>query len=632
MTTIAEAYDQAIELHRQGRLDAAEPIYRQILAMAPNHAGAWQHLGVIALQRGDGAAAVEHITRGIRLDPAKPPYYNNLGAAYRLLGRFSEAEAALRQALALAPSFANAHSNMGMVLAAQDRADAAILHYREALRLNPQDSETARALGTALGEVGLVDEALALFESMCRQGADPQTRLACATLLPLVYRSKADMLAWRQRLIAEVERLVAEGVTIDVTEVPAIPVFSLAHQGFNDRDVQRSLARLYRAPAGPVLEPTPRQTGADPRIRVGFLSAYFNNHTIGKLVRGLIANLSRDEFRVVVLSLGRQPDDEVARFIREHADEYLLVPPHLPRARQTVAGARLDILFFCELGMDPATYTLACSRLAPVQCVTWGHPSTTGMETMDYFVSSDAMEIDSAQEHYTEELVRLKSLTFHYYRPQPSLPSQGRDYFGLPDGHLYVCPQSIYKFHPEFDPILADILRRDPQGQLILIRWAYPQADDLLRRRFAASMPDVLDRIHFIRRLQQPEFLNLLAVSDVLLDPIHFGGGWTGCEGISLGTPIVTMPGQFLRGRITPAMYRRIGVPDCIAENPREYVEIALRLGTDAEYRRQVHDKILANNHRLFEAPDGVEEVQAFFREAVGRAASPRNGPPPSQS
>jgi predicted O-linked N-acetylglucosamine transferase (SPINDLY family) len=623
MATIAEAYQQAIALHQQGRLDAAEPIYRQVLAVAPNHAGAWQHLGVIALQRGDAATAIEHITRGIRLDPAKPSYYSNLGAAYRLLGRFSDAEAVLRQALSLAPHFAKAQSNLGMVLAAQDRADMALGHYREALRLNPQDGETARAFCTALGEVGLVDEALAVYGQICRQSADPQTRLAYATLLPLVYRSTADMSAWRQRLIAEVERLVAEGLTIDITDVPAVPLFSLAHQGFNDREVQRNLARLHRAPAGPALEPTPRQAGFDPRIRVGFLSAYFNSHTIGKLVRGLIANLSRDEFRVVVLSLGPQSDDEVARFIREHADEHLLLPMHLPRARQGVAGARLDILFFCELGMDPTTYTLAYSRLAPVQCVTWGHPSTTGMETMDYFVSSDAMETAAAQEHYTEKLVRLKSLTFHYYRPQPSLPPQGRDDFGLPAGHLYVCPQSIYKFHPEFDPILAEILRRDPRGQLILIRWAYPQADDLLRQRFATSMPDVLERIHFIRRLQQPEFLNLLAVSDVLLDPIHFGGGWTGCEGIALGTPIVTMPGQFLRGRITPAMYRRIGVLDCIAENPQEYVEIAVRLGTGPEHRRRIRDKILANNHRLFESPDAVEEMQAFFREAVDRCGRP---------
>lgn len=622
MTTVAEAYNRAIELHQRGQLDAAEAIYRQILGVAPDHPGAWQHLGVIALQRGDVAAAIEQISRGIQLDPGKPSYYSNLGAAYRLVGRYAEAEAALRQALTLAPHLANAHSNLGLVLAAQDRADAAVAYYREALRLNPQDCGTARAYCAALAELGLVDEARARYEQICSQGADPPTRLAAATLLPLVYRNEADVLAWRQRLIAEVERLVAEGVTIDVTEVPAMPVFSLAHQGFNDCEIQRNLARLYHAPAGPALQATPRQKGADPRIRVGFLSAYFNTHTIGKLVRGLIANLSRDEFRVVVLSLGRQCDDEVAQFIRRHADEYLVLPPHLPRARQAVADARLDILFFCEIGMDPTTYTLACSRLAPVQCVTWGHPSTTGMPTMDYFVSSDAMESASAQEHYTEKLVRLKSLTFQYYRPQPTLPPQSRDSFGLPGGHLYVCPQSIYKFHPQFDPILADILRRDPLGQLILIRWAYPQADELLRRRFAASMPDVLDRVHFIRRVQQAEFLNLLAVSDVLLDPIPFGGGWTGCEGIALGTPIVTMPGQFLRGRITPAMYRQIGVLDCIAENPQQYVQIALRLGTDAAYRRAIHEKILAHNHRLFEAPDAVEEMQAFFRAAVTNATT----------
>ena len=387
--------------------------------------------------------------------------------------------------------------------------------------------------------------------------------------------------------------------------------------------MQRTLARLYRAPAGPVLEPTPRQTGSDPRIRVGFLSAYFNNHTIGKLVRGLIANLSRDEFRVVVLSLGRQPDDEVARFIREHADEYLscrctcLAPGKGWPAPGWISSSSANWAW------TPTAYTLAYSRLAPVQCVTWGHPSTTGMETHG-LLRLQRCDGDRRGAGALHREARASEVADLPLLPAPAEPAaQGRDDFGLPAGHLYVCPQSIYKFHPEFNAILAQILRRDPRGQLILIRWPYPQANDLLRQRFAASMPDVLERIHFIRRLQQPEFLNLLAVSDVLLDPIHFGGGWTGCEGIALGTPIVTMPGQFLRGRIMPAMYRRIGVLDCIAESPQEYVEIAVRLGSDPEHRRRVHDKNPGQQPpAVRKRPTPWEEMQAFFREAVsGRKA-----------
>ena len=293
---------------------------------------------------------------------------------------------------------------------------------------------------------------------------------------------------------------------------------------------------------------------------------------------------------MVVISLGRH-EDPVGQFIREHADEYLELPPSLPAARQAIAEARLDILFYCDLGMDPTSYTLAFSRLAPIQCVTWGHPSTTALPSMDYFVSSGLMETPEADEHYTERL-GAAPLVDVLFLPPGAAAAAARPRLVRPSGdlHLYLCPQSIYKFHPEFDAILAGILRRDPLGRVVLIHWAYPLSDELLQRRFAATMPDVADRVIFIRRVQQGEFLKLLAVCDVLLDPLHFGGGVTGYEGLSLGIPIVTLPSRFLRGRLTAAMYAKMGVPECVVASPEQYVEVAVRLGTDADYRRQVRD------------------------------------------
>src|SRR5439155_5052593 len=192
-------------------------------------------------------------------------------------------------------------------------------------------------------------------------------------------------------------------------------------------------------------------------------------------------------------------------------------------------------------------------------------PETTGLGTIDYFVSSAEMETEEADGHYSERLVRLPSLTFYYHRSE--LPQQmlSREAFGLdPEARLYSCPQSIYKFHPAFDAALAGILRRDPQGKIVLIEWAYRQADEMLKLRFKRVMPDVADRIVFIRRLQQPEFMNFLTLVDVLLDPFPYGGGNSSLEAFSFGMPVVTLPTQFLRGRITQAFCRRLGIDNCI--------------------------------------------------------------------
>jgi predicted O-linked N-acetylglucosamine transferase (SPINDLY family) len=212
----------------------------------------------------------------------------------------------------------------------------------------------------------------------------------------------------------------------------------------------------------------------------------------------------------------------------------------------------------------------------------------------------------------------MKSATPFVYRPRLVGPPLSRAALCLPkQGNLYVCPQSIYKFHPEFDAILGEILRRDPAGRLVLIRWAYAETDVLLIDRFRHTMPDVVDRVVFIPRLQQAGFLHLLAASDVLLDPIHFGGGLTGLEGLALGKPIVTWPSPLLRGRITAGLYAAMGVSECTAVDFRQYVDIAVRLGTDPDYRRAVQEKILAANGVLFENDGAVREWESFLRAAV---------------
>jgi predicted O-linked N-acetylglucosamine transferase (SPINDLY family) len=353
------------------------------------------------------------------------------------------------------------------------------------------------------------------------------------------------------------------------------------------------------------------------RIRIGLLSSFFRQHTIGYLMAGLVAQLSREAFDVTVLSVGHF-EDAVAGFIKQKADSYVEVPRHLPSARKVIAEQNLDVLFYTDIGMDPVTSALAFSRLAPMQCVTWGHPVTSGIDTIDYFISSEALETEDAEQHYTERLVRLQSLPIYYYRPELPTPRKEREEFGLSKhAHLYACPQSLFKFHPEFDQVLRGILRGDPQGTVVLLRGAVAHWEELLRQRFAATVPDVVDRIQFLPKLSRPDFLNLMALADVLLDPLHFGGGNTSYEALAFGTPIVTLPSRFLRGRITFALYQQMNVLDCVAHSHEEYVDIALRLGKDPGYRQSLREKLLAASSILFENSQGITQLEEFLERAV---------------
>src|SRR5262249_36843907 len=161
------------------------------------------------------------------------------------------------------------------------------------------------------------------------------------------------------------------------------------------------------------------------------------------------------------------------------------------------------------------------------------------------------------------------------------------------DAHIYLCPQSLFKFHPDFDPILKEILARDPKGRLLLVEGIEPAWTDTLQNRFRRSFPESAERVQFLPRSGRGDFLGLMSICDVMLDPVHFGGGNTTYEALALGVPIVTLPSAFMRGRVTAACYRKMGLDDCIAKSPAEYVDLAVRLASDPAQRRTMQSRIL---------------------------------------
>jgi predicted O-linked N-acetylglucosamine transferase (SPINDLY family) len=136
------------------------------------------------------------------------------------------------------------------------------------------------------------------------------------------------------------------------------------------------------------------------------------------------------------------------------------------------------------------------------------------------------------------------------------------------------------------------------------------------------TIPDVADRVRLLPRMSREDFLRLLAVADVLLDTCPFGGGNTCLEAFAFGAPVVTWPGQLLRGRLTYGLYRQMGLTDCIAKDLDEYVAIALRLGTDPAYRADVRGRILSRKHLIYANAGAVRELECFLAGTVARARS----------
>jgi predicted O-linked N-acetylglucosamine transferase (SPINDLY family) len=660
MASLAELLQAADDHRRAGRLAEARAGYEAVLRHAPDSPVVLNNLGTLLLLQGDPAGARPLLEQAVRLRPEYAYAHNNLGTVWLALGRFAEAGACFAQALVHQPQFARAHYNLGTVLHRVGQPGEAETELRQALELDPAYAPAHYQLGVVLKDILRLDEAQSALEralqleptfvdawsvlanvhvlqgrmALARSALDQALaiepggalQVRAALLLPVIYESVEEVEHERARLEQRLARLSTEDLTIvNPAESVGATAFYLAYQGKNDRDLLERLATIYRraAPELSFVAPHCRspggRTAAGRPIRVGFLSAFFYRHTIGKLNLGLIRNLSRAHFTVTLLRFPA-PDDDLARALDASADRVVTLPRNLEAARQHVAALELDVLYYTDIGMDPLTYFLAFARLAPVQCVAWGHPVTSGIPTIDYFLSSALLEPDDGPAHYTEELVRFAKINTYYHEPRIAGAVKNCSALGLSvSGNMYVCAQSLFKIHPGFDAVLGAILRGDRWGRVVLIEGPCAHWNALVARRFGRTIPAEAARIEFLPRMSQDEFLHLQARATVLLDTWHFGGGSTSYEAFAFGTPIVTGAGRLLRDRITAACYRQMGITECIAESEEEYVRIALRLGNDAAWRKDVRGRIRERKHRLYEDIEAVRQLEGFLIEAVDR-------------
>lgn len=644
-------------------LDEAISHYRHALGLVPEHAGAANNLGTLWLNRDEPLAALECYRRAVYFEPANADYLANVSNAERALKRYGRAANALRAAIAMKPDFAPFHFNLANDLREwQKREPAAKVTmaesesaYRRAIELKPDFAEAWNNLASLLGENNEDEKALAAYQQAIDLDPDnwefhfnlAQRLHTCGDLdgsrsafaaglaikehaggriryeisLPAIMESEKAVADTRAALAASFKKLSERKleITDPMSDIAVAPLFYLAYHGECNADLMRSYTELIRATCPSVeyvaphcKEPVPRANAN--KIRIGFASKFFQAHTIGKFFRGILKNLNQDLFEIFVFMVPTKQDD-VTRWISQHADHFEVLPPKLAEARESIAEHQLDILVYTDIGMEPFTYYLSFSRLAPVQCVLYGHPDTTGIPTIDYYLSGGECESADADSHYTEKLVRLdpaSTYTF-YYRPEMRASQKARADLGLPEsGNLYTCAQSMFKIHPEMDPVFDEILERDSKGHLLLF-------DDVSQRRIALFKTRMQKRMHhydriiFLPRMELPNFLQVLHLSDVLLDSFHFCGGNTSFDSFAAESPVVTLPGEFMRGRQTLGLYLRMGFTDLVASDKADYINKALHLGTDAEFRKAMRRELAARVPVIFEDPGIVRAMEKFF-------------------
>jgi predicted O-linked N-acetylglucosamine transferase (SPINDLY family) len=598
-----------------GQSDLAEASFREAIRLLPKHAEAHNNLAALLIATGRAREALTHLSQASRLGLRTAAVLANMGVAYGQIGESRSAIEAFAEAVRREPRFTKGYIDLAIALQTQDRVEEAVQTMRLAQKQAPRDPEVVASLARMLYLAGYQDEAQETLE-----GADSDAHhFLRAMFFPIIPASAEASAASVARCLALLQEVGADSIHDPVEQVPQSS-FHLAYQHAHERPVQEAIGTAMRRACPDLGWVAPQASGrpSGGRIRVGVVSSLLREHTIGKIYGKMIGDIDPEQFELVLFRAGGVRD-AVTEALDAKAAKTVSLALRLGTARTQIAAEACDVLFYPEVGMETLVVYLAQARLAPVQAMTWGHPMTSGSPNMDHFLSSEGLDGPEAADLYTETLYRAPRVNTYFVAPTMPEPFATRAELGLPeDRHLYAIPQTLFKLHPDYDAVLADILRQDPKGDLVLIAAKSPRWKELLQARWARTMPDVADRVHWLPTLRFPEFLSLGRRADVVLDPLFFGGGTTSLELFAAGAPIVTCPGRELRSRITAALYDKMGWRDLVCADPETYAQTAVALATDPDRRAQAVAAIAKRREMLYEDRGVVTDFQDFLGSVTG--------------
>jgi len=625
-------------LAKQGKQQAAANAYRKALELAPDRPVIFYNYGQLLTAMAKPEQAIEQYGKALLLKPDSPEILAGMAEAYRTQYKYDEAAANCHKALKMDPKNTLALLVLGDIYMEQDQYENAIQFYRQALVFDPGSVYAHMLIGRLLQQQGKTAEARSHLRTAVKlDPGDLHVKLGnCMVQIPLIHRSTEEIVQARENYRKILEELCRNAVPTDPaalekakTLVGSVQPFYLAYQGKNDRELQsmygdftvRIQSACFPEWARKTPSPPPRKPGEP--IRVGILSGFFFRHSNWKIpIKGWVENLDREEFQLYGYHTGRKSDEqtEIAKKSFYRFTENL---PALEDWLKRITGDQLHILIIPEIGMDSITPRLAAFRLAPVQCTSWGHPDTSGFPTIDYYLSSDLMEPENGQEHYSEKLVRLPNLGI-YYEPldAPAAPVD-RAHFGLRDDRpLFISTQSLFKYLPRYDEVFPRIAAETGICQFAFIGNHKSSAlgERFLRRletafsRFSLRMDDY---VKIVPHLDAAHYRAFNQLADVFLDSI----GWSGCnstmEALACNLPVVTMPGELMRGRHTHAILKMMDLGDTEGRNMDEYVAIAARLAKEPDRRKEISEKIAMNRHLAYRDMENIRGLEEFIRRAV---------------
>jgi protein O-GlcNAc transferase len=635
-------YNRGNALRGLKRLDAALASYDRALSLNPHYATACSNRGMAYLKLGRLEEALADYDRAIALKPDLAENYVGRGDVFLRLKRFDEAFAAFNKALTINPDSAHAWHGRGAVLSELKRYDDALLAYDNALKVNPDFPEALISRSLACKAAERWQEAIIAFERYLDLRTPPDCasrkhhirlasylfRLDC---IPAIYHSADEIREARDRIVQSLDTIHSEikavrsagGMVASQSIIDSLFAstgFYIAYQQKNDADLMRSYSLALQKillPDGNTAYLPRRSLG---RIRFGIASEYLKNHNGARWAYEWLCRLPSEDYEFFGYAFHFETDEMTSKFAKLGSFKRLpFGAESFIQAIETIQADHLDVLMLPDVGMTASSRILSQYRIAPIQFTAWGHPITTGSPNIDFFLSSDLMEPKEAQHHYSEELIRLPNLAL-YLEPGVYPPDLNATFDFPADRIVFGALQSLYKYLPQYDSIYPQVAKQLPKALFVFVE-AEPSITTTFAKRlteaFAREDLDAVDYVRFLPRMSPNRFAALCNRIYAGIDSIGWSGGNTTIQCLEADCPVITLPGEFMRGRHSTAMLKMIGLDELIAASLPDFVDKLARLGQNPVFRSTAAKRISENKHKLYRDRSFIEALDAFLKAKV---------------
>ncbi len=535
-----------------------------------------------------------------------------LGEALYRLGHYADAIPHLDAAIAQDPNDALSHFYLGAAFHGTAQPKKAIPALQRAIGLAPKMTEAYRVFAAVLLAMKAFPDAIAVLDAARANGA------ASGLTEGLCHHLRQMLADWSgfDESIERLRALKAENYSgLDAAIALTVPGLTPAEQ----REIAHAHGRRF---AGAALPPAAQMADPGRKIRLGYLSADFYDHPVGRHMLGLLENHDRSRFEVSAYSVGEGQEDAVARRLRAAAQRFVDVRSSTDdEAAAMIRRDEIEILIDLGGYTEGARPGVPARRPAPVQASYLGFSGTTGHRFHDYIIADPVVCPAEMEPQYAETFAWLPATLFNadHGAAYPARETD-RSRWGLPAGAVVFCSfNNTWKLTPHVFRIWMDILHAVPNS-VLWIRKYYPTTSQRMHAAAAAQGIDPA-RLVFCGTSSREEHLVRLANADLLLDSHPYGAGSTAADALWTGLPILTCVGDSYVSRMCASQVRALGLPELVVPDLEAYRAMAIDLGLHPEDLAALRGRLVENRRTaiLFDSKRFTRQFEDVLQEMSRR-------------